>query len=209
MTIADRIRARRIELGMTQDELARKIGYKDRASITRIESGERRIKQDMVVPLSKALELSPAQLLGWDAESEELEGTVALSVEQKEVPILGYVAAGKNIFAEENVIGSVRVEPKMWGELFALRIKGDSMSPRIMDGDTVIVRKQEDAESGQIVIAVVNGEEGVCKRLIKFNGGIVLQSLNPAYEPMTFTDEQIKALPVTIVGRVIQNRCDF
>lgn len=208
MTIADKIRARRKELGMTQDELAKRVGYKSRVSINKIELGFRPLMQDRVLDFARALELSPAELLGWDAETED-GGTIALSVEQRDVPILGQVAAGENLYAEENITGYVRVEPKIWGNLFALKVKGDSMSPRIMEGDTIIVREQPDVESGQIAVVIINGDEGVVKKVVKFPGGISLVSLNSSYNPLIFYNEEIEKLPIRIIGRVIQNRSDF
>ena len=80
------------------------------------------------------------------------------------------------------------------------------MSPRIMDGDTVIVRRQEDAESDQIVIALINGHDGVCKKLKKLNNGIMLISLNPQYDPMVYDHSEIDAIPVKILGRVVEVR---
>lgn len=95
-------------------------------------------------------------------------------------------------------------------ELFGLRIKGDSMSPRILDGDHVIVRRQEDAESDEIVIAMVNGNDAVCKKLKKLeNGGLMLISLNPTYEPIIFTRSEIIDIPVKILGKVIELRRKF
>ena len=208
MTIAERIRARRIELGMTQEQLALKVGYKTRMAINKIEGGSRTVLQDKVRDFARALEMSPAELLGWDAETED-GSTIALSVEQRDVPVLGVVAAGRDIYAEENVTGYVRVEPKMWGNLFALKVKGDSMSPRILDGDSIIVREQEDVDSGQIAVVIINGNEGVVKKVVKFHGGISLVSLNPAYNPLIFYNDEIEKLPVRIVGRVVQNRSDF
>ena len=208
MGIAERIRNRRIELGMTQEELAKRVGFKGKASINKIEIAGRGVPQSRVLDFARALELSPAELLGWDAETED-GGTIALSVEQRDVPILGQVAAGKNLYAEENITGYVRVEPKIWGNLFALKVKGDSMSPRIMDGDTIIVREQTDVESGQIAVVIINGDEGVVKKVVKFPGGISLVSLNSSYNPLIFYNEEIDKLPIRIIGRVIQNRSDF
>ena len=94
----------------------------------------------------------------------------------------------------------------MSGRYFGLRIKGDSMQPRMVDGDVVIVRCQPDAESGDVVIVQVNGDEATCKRLSKHPSGISLISFNPAYEPFTYTNEQIESLPVTIIGKVVENR---
>lgn len=94
----------------------------------------------------------------------------------------------------------------MTGEYFGLRIKGDSMLPRIAEGDVVIVRCQPDAESGQVVIAQVNGNTATCKKLVKHNNGISLVSFNSEYEPMYFSNEEIEKLPVTIIGKVVENR---
>lgn len=124
------------------------------------------------------------------------------------VPVLGNVAAGMPIFAEENCIGSEEVSEDLAssGELFGLKIKGDSMSPRIMEGDTVIVRQQDDAESGDIVIVLINGDSATCKRLMKYQEGISLISFNPAYEPMTFSNKEIEEKPIKIIGKVVENR---
>ena len=80
------------------------------------------------------------------------------------------------------------------------------MSPYIMDGDTVIVRKQDDADSDQIVIAMINGNDGVCKKLRKTSHGLMLISLNPQYDPMVFDHSEIDSIPVNIVGKVVEIR---
>ena len=124
------------------------------------------------------------------------------------IPVLGEVAAGTPIFAEENYIGSEEISEELasTGEFFGLRIHGDSMSPRISDGDIVIVRQQDDAESGDIVIVLINGDSATCKKLMKYTDGISLLSFNPAYEPMTFTNKEIEDKPVRIIGKVVENR---
>lgn len=124
------------------------------------------------------------------------------------IPVLGNVAAGTPIFAEENYIGSEEISEELasTGEFFGLKIKGDSMSPRIMEGDTVIVRQQDDAESGDIVIVLINGDSATCKRLMKYQNGISLISFNPSYEPMTFSNKEIEEKPVKIIGKVVENR---
>lgn len=93
------------------------------------------------------------------------------------------------------------------GEYFALRIRGNSMEPLIRYGEIVIVRRQEEYNDGDIVIALVNGDEGVCKLLeYRDNGGICLRSLNPDYPPMIFTREETETLPVRIMGRCVERR---
>ena len=124
------------------------------------------------------------------------------------IPVLGRVAAGIPIDAIEDVLDWEEITPSMamTGQYFGLKVKGDSMLPRIVEGDVVIVRCQPDAESGDVVIVQVNGNEATCKRLSKHPSGISLISFNPAYEPFTYTNEQIESLPVTIIGKVVENR---
>ena len=92
------------------------------------------------------------------------------------------------------------------GEYFALLIKGDSMSPFIMDGDKVIVSQTTEAEDGDIVIALVDGKDGVCKVFKRTASGIVLISKNPNYDPMVFTNSEIDTEPVRIIGKVVEIR---
>ena len=124
------------------------------------------------------------------------------------IPLLGRVAAGVPISAVENIIGQEEISRSMaiTGEFFALRIKGDSMSPYIMDGDIVVVRQQNTAESGDVVIALVNGNDGVCKRFKRIDGGIMLTSVNPQYDPIIFNHSEVDSVPVYIMGKVIEIR---
>lgn len=125
------------------------------------------------------------------------------------INVLGRVAAGLPIEAMENIIDTEEISDEMarTGEFFGLQIKGDSMEPRMYEGDIVIVRKQEDAESGDIVIALVNGNDATCKRLTKYAGGISLVSLNSAkYEPMMYSNEEVETKPVKIIGKVVELR---
>ena len=124
------------------------------------------------------------------------------------IPVLGRVAAGTPITAIEDVIGYEEISEELahTGDIFALKIKGDSMDPEIKNGDTVIVRSQEDADTGDIVIALVNGDDATCKRLVKYTDGIRLMSINPTYEPMFYTNDEIMEKPVCILGKVVENR---
>jgi repressor LexA len=127
------------------------------------------------------------------------------------IPVLGYVAAGVPIDAIEEIIDWEEIPKEMAarGEYFGLKIKGDSMAPDIKNKDVVIVRQQPDAESDEIVIVTINGDEGVCKKLRKSPEGITLISRNPAYEPIFFTPREVNDLPVTIVGKVVELRRSF
>lgn len=126
----------------------------------------------------------------------------------KTINVLGRVAAGIPINAIEEIIDTEEITEDLSknGEFFGLKIKGDSMEPRICNGDVVIVRQQNDAESGDIVIAMVNGDDATCKRLVKYASSIALVSLNTKYEPMMFTIEEIETKPVRIIGKVVELR---
>lgn len=127
------------------------------------------------------------------------------------INVLGRVAAGIPIEAMENIIDTEEISEDMakTGEFFGLRIKGDSMEPDIHSGDTVIVRQQYDAENDEIVIALINGNDGVCKRLKKYESSIALVSLNANYEPMYFNNTEIAEKPVKIIGKVVELRRKF
>lgn len=127
------------------------------------------------------------------------------------INVLGRVAAGIPIEAIENIIDTEEISEELarTGDFFGLQIHGDSMEPKISDGDVVIVRQQEDAESGDIVIATVNGDEATCKRLRKYRDGIELVANNPTYDPIFFSNEDIINKPVRIIGRVVELRAKF
>lgn len=127
------------------------------------------------------------------------------------IPVLGRVAAGYGKEAVEEVIGQIEISPALAakGDYFGLLIKGDSMIPTLYDGDTVIVQRVDDAESGDLVIALVNGHDATCKRLQKYADWIALIPQNPVYEPMRFTESEIDTTPVKILGKVIEMRRKF
>lgn len=127
------------------------------------------------------------------------------------IPVLGRVAAGIPINAVEEIIDYEELPEEIanTGEYFGLLIKGDSMEPRIKENDVVIVRKQEDADDGDLVIALINGHDAVCKRLKKYQDGIALLSNNPKYDPLYFSQSEIQTMPVTILGKVKELRAKF
>lgn len=127
------------------------------------------------------------------------------------IPVLGTVAAGIPISAVEDILDYEEV-PQSWenqGEFFGLRIKGDSMETDINDGDTVIVRQQSTANNGDVVIALVNGDDATCKKFEKLDNGIMLISNNSKYSPMYFSNEDVLTKPVVIIGKVVELRRKF
>lgn len=210
--IGKRIREKRESIGMTQEELAAKLGYKNKSSIAKIEIGANDIVQSKVVEFAKALDTTVAYLMGWDNNPGPNQTD---SLEKKSgviIKVLGSVAAGIPIDAVEDIIDEEEVTEDMarQGKLFGLRIKGQSMEPNICDGDTVIVKEQPDAENGETVVVLINGDEATCKKLYKYDdGSIRLVPNNPAYSPKLYTLDEISMLPVTIVGKVIELRRKF
>lgn len=140
-----------------------------------------------------------------DAQSEDVDNKAF------KIPILGTVIAGIPISAIEEIIGWEEISPKLasQGDYFALKIKGDSMAPTMDAGDVVIVKKQQDVNSGDIAIVCVNGDEATCKKIIKHKDGISLVSLNPKYEPMYYDKNDIVSKPIHIIGRVVELRRRF
>lgn len=126
----------------------------------------------------------------------------------KSIPILGTVKAGYNWLAEENVIGyitdkdTIKDYEKNINEYFALKVTGDSMLPLLSDGDLVIVHDQDDVESGQTAVILINGEEATVKKVVKTNEGIELHAMNPYYPIKKFTFDDMKNIPIKIIGRV-------
>ncbi len=127
------------------------------------------------------------------------------------IPVLGDVAAGVPIEAVEDIVDYEEIDQALaaTGEFFGLRIKGASMAPRILEGDVVIVRKQDDAETGDIAVVLVNGDSATVKKIKKMPDGIQLIPTNPAYDPMYYTAAEVEALPVRIIGRVVELRGKF
>ncbi len=140
-----------------------------------------------------------------------LQKNKAATIKKSKIPVLGYVRGGNPATAYEEVIGYEEITEDMMhsGEYFGLVVKGDSMEPRFTEGDTVIVRKQHSADSGNIVVALIGENDATIKKLITDEKGIILQPLNPAYKPKYFSREDIRSLPVTLLGKVVELRAKF
>jgi repressor LexA len=183
---------------MTQAEVAKRIGVTPSA-YAMYERGEREPNIDT---LNKIADI-------FNADVNVFYGRKTSPIK---IPVLGYVAAGIPISAITDILDYEELSPDMvkdGSEYFALKIKGQSMEPRIYDGDVVIVRAQPDVDSGQIAIVCVNGDEATCKKIMKQPGGILLQPLNPTYETVFYSAEQIERIPITILGRVVELRGKF
>ena len=195
------IKNRRKELNITLEEIGDYVGV-SKTTVQRWESGNiSNMRRDRIKKLSEILQLDTDQLLGIDAQQEN---------RFEQIPVLGQVAAGVPITAQEDVLWYETV-PAQWvknDRIFALKVKGDSMLPRIAQGDIVIVRSQSDVESGETAIVMIDGE-ATCKKVIKHKEGIVLVSNNPEYPPVMVTFAEVKNKDVQILGKVIELRAKF
>lgn len=206
LKIGHRIKYARDLRGMTLDDIADSVGVA-KSTIQRYENGKiEKPKLPVLHSIANALNVNPSWLVckSDTIAPQKLPSGVIINV-------LGRVAAGIPIDAIEEIIDTEEISKEMaaTGEFFGLQIKGNSMEPKFSNGDVVIVRKQSDADDGDIVIALVNGDDAVCKRLKKYKDGIALISTNPSYEPMYFTKEDIEKRPVSILGKVKELRAKF
>lgn len=186
-----------------------------KSAISQYLSGLYEAKQKSIFKLANVLDVSEGWLMGYDVPMKKDLNTYKVDKLGNSVipiPILGTVKAGYNYLAQENWIGTIDVETSLVGngdEYFALKVHGDSMSPVLIEDDTVIIKKQNDFENGDIVVAIINGDEATIKKCKKSDNSILLQPLNSNYEPLIFTKEEMKTIPVTIIGIVKQLKRKF
>lgn len=195
--------------GYSQVEISRKLNI-SRSLVSMYESGERTPTIEGLETIADFFNVDIDYLTGRSKYSTRIINMDNEKVSAT-IPVLGKVAAGIPINAIQEIIDTEEIPAKLasTGQFFGLQIKGNSMEPRICNGDVVIVRQQPDAESGDIVIATINGDEATCKRFRKYKDGIELIPNNPTYEPMYFSKEDIQQKPVRILGKVIELRGKF
>lgn len=143
------------------------------------------------------------------ADLVESRNTLAHTSNSAVVFVYGTIPAGIPMECIEDVIDTEEISADMLKgdkQYFGLKIKGNSMYPDYLDGDTIILEKTDDCESGDECCVMVNGSDGTFKKVIKNENGIILQPLNSEYQPMFYTNEQIKSLPVRIIGKVVELR---
>jgi len=218
----NRIKELRLERGLSQQSLADKLGV-NKQTISQYERGVREPGFETLLALCDFFNVSTDYLLGNESHTSRLvntaerkmldamRGDIPTVPPPLRIPVLGRVAAGIPIDMIEDIVDWEELPASMAsrGEYFGLVIHGDSMEPKMSEGDVIIVRKQDDIESGQIGIITVNGDDATCKRIIKHSDGIMLISTNPRYEPMQYTREQMARLPIRILGKVIELRAKF
>lgn len=194
----------RKDMSLSQRELGQKIGVAE-STISLYESNKRFPDAETLQKISSLFNVSLDYLLG-NVSRKKLVTSTGRGVR---IPVLGRVVAGIPIDAIEEIIDYEEIPKEMadTGEFFALKVKGASMEPRILEGDVVIVRKQEDVESGDIAIVLINGNDATVKRVKKQKDGITLIANNiSVYEPHYYSNDEITQLPVRILGKVVELR---
>ena len=192
---------------VSQTELHERTGI-NKSSISTYLKGGYEARQNKVYEIARALNVSEPWLMGYDVPMTRVSPAAPRKKGVK-IPVLGYVAAGIPFEAIENVIDEEEIDEVLAskGDFFGLVIHGESMEPEICDGDTVIVRKQETCDSGQIAIVLVNGDDATCKIVHRQFDGILLEGINrDVYTPTFYNNEAIESLPVQVIGVVAEVR---
>lgn len=199
-TIYERIRSRRIELGLTVEDLANKMGYKDKSSISKIENGKADIPQSKVLAFARALNTTTAYLMGIDdAKASNIPAGFQPLPKRDRIPRVGQIACGTPILAEENVETYDEV-PSEWHADFTLLCQGDSMEPKIKDSDVVAIHSQPMVENGEIAAVLIDGE-ATLKRVFLFDDHIELRAENPTFPTILRIGEDMNT--ITIEGKAV------
>ena len=199
----ERLKRLRKEHGYNQTKVSNKIGVSQNA-YSRYELGSSEPKYYVLSKLSELYGIDVNSIIYGDENTPTAKGI--------QIPVLGSIPAGIPIEAIEEILDYEEI-PKEWasqGDFFGLKVKGNSMEPRICSGDVVIVRKQEDAESGDVCVVMVNGFDATLKQIKKEPNGLTLVPFNQKdYAPMFYDNNQVATLPVRIIGKVIELRGKF
>ncbi|WP_314389036.1 XRE family transcriptional regulator [uncultured Abiotrophia sp.] len=203
MSVGNRIRQRRLELGLSGEEVGKMLGV-NKTTVYRYEKGEiDKMPIEVVEKLSVALRTTPDVIMGWNTDASTPTNLVPINrASIVSIPILGTIKCGQPILAEENITGyreelSDRLPS---GNLFYLRSQGDSMLPTIPEGSLVLIREQPTVEYGEVAAVLVNGDtEATLKRVKKQGDIVMLIADNPDYPPYVITKDN----PARIIGKAV------
>lgn len=197
MTIGKKIASRRKELGLTLEEVGNAVGV-GKSTVKKWESGYiANMRRDKIAALAKVLQMSPSEFISSDngqtsADDELFTHPNIFPIHTKRVPLLGSIACGKPIFANEEHGEFVLTSDNIDAD-FCLRAEGDSMTgARIFEGDIVFIRKQDEVENGQIA-AVLIGDKATLKRVYYYpeKGKLILNPENPTHEPQVYIGSEL------------------
>ncbi len=204
--VGSRIKEMRKSRKMTLKELGEHIGLSE-SNTKRYEDGQiKTVGIDIIKKIALALDVPASYLTGWEDIPQYQKLSNYVPIAKKKIPLLGEIAAGQPIYADEHIEEFLPVDDEVKAD-FALKIKGDSMiNAQINDGDIVFIRQQSDVDNGQIA-AVLIDDSATLKRVYHMDGVIQLQAENPQYPPMIYSknncDEcRILGLAVAVLGKV-------
>ena len=208
--MGNRVKQLRTEKKIRQIDFASAMGVAQSA-VSNWETGRNEPDNDMLCKIADYFGVSVDYLIGRSNVRSVKSSRQSPRRRGVPVPVLGDVAAGIPIEAVEDILDYEEIdeEAAASGEYFGLRIKGSSMEPRMVEGDVVIVRRQETAETGDTVVALINGDSATVKKIKIGPAGITLIPTNPIYDPMFFTCEEVETMPVRILGKVVELRAKF
>lgn len=202
--LAKKIRDLRARQELTLEQVAQQVGV-GRSTVRKWETGLiANMRRDKIEKLAKALHTTPGYLMGWEDDEDSsvyaLPANIIPMPEMRKIPLVGTIACGEPILAEENIEEYIKV-PKYIPADFALNCKGDSMiNARIFDGDIVYIRQQDTVDNGEIA-AVLIGDEATLKRVRLYEDHISLEPENPMYKPMVYWGEEMNN--VRILGKAV------
>lgn len=205
MTTGEIIKALRQRKGLSQEELGKLVGVK-RAAINKYETGlVVNLRRDMIQKLAIALNTTPTVIMGFEDEEGNilnLPSNLEKLQPMNKVPLVGQIACGTPILAEENITDFVDLPAHIRAD-YALTCKGDSMiGAGIQDGDVVYIRQQPEVENGQIAAVIVgDNNEATLKRFYRIGDTVTLNPENPTIAPMVFVGDEINN--IRIVGRAV------
>lgn len=188
---------------MKQVDLVEKTGL-DKTLLSKYLSGISNARQDKLTALAEALQVNEIWLMGYDIPMESIP---IKNIEKIKIPVLGTVKAGYDYLAQENIIGYESIDNVSDPEnYYALQVTGNSMEPLFSDGDIAIVHKQDNFDSGNTCIILVNGDEATVKKVVRMDDGIDLIAMNPYYPVRHFSKNEMNEIPVKIIGKVVEAR---
>lgn len=195
----NRIKLLRLNHNMTQEELCKVINI-SQASLSGYENGKYEPDNKTLIQLAAYFNVSIDYLLGYD--------TMHVSSSTKSIPVFRFVTSQEFDENADEILKYEEISKSMAdkGDYIGLQMLGDSMEPRIQDGDTIIVRRQSQFENGDIAALLIGNEKATIKKLYRHENGIILIPLNPKYNPAEYTNEEMKNLPVTVIGKAIELR---
>ena len=200
------LRELRKKRGISLKELGEIIGVAE-STVSLYENEKRQPDFSTLKKLADYFNVTTDYLLGRE------EKTAPSSTRKKgiKIPVLGRVQAGIPVEAIEEILGYEEITEEMasQGEFFGLKIRGDSMLPRMVEGDVIIVRKQSNVDSGDIAVVLVNGNDATVKKIRKTESGIELVPLNPSFDIKYYSNSEIESLPITIIGKAVELRGKF